>query len=325
VSDFAIEAAGLVKRFAGAVALAGVDLAVRPGTALALLGPNGSGKTTAVRILSTLLTPDSGTARVCGHDVRREAGRVRELIGLTGQYVALDHDLTGYENLLLVARLREFPRRLARRRVRELLDRFALTGSAARLVRTYSGGMRRRLDLAACLLGRPRVLYLDEPTTGLDPRGRVALWDEVLAMRADGTTVLLTTQYLEEAERLADEVTIIDRGRVVASGLPEMLKAKIGNRTLQIRLEDPAELVLASRIVAAATGGTPRIEADQATLVVAVAGPSITPMLLRRLDHAGIALAELALRLPTLEEVFFALTGSPFGSGFHMPNAEEAQ
>ncbi len=313
MSDYAIEAMGLVKRFGSTTALAGVDLAARTGTALAVLGPNGAGKTTAVRILATLMRPDGGTARICGHDVRREAGRVREMISLAGQYVALDQELTGYENLMLVARLHELPRRLGRGRAAELLDRFGLHDSAGRLVRTYSGGMRRRLDLAACLVVWPRVLFLDEPTTGLDPRGRVALWAAVHAMVREGVTVLLTTQYLEEAERLADDISIIDGGRVVASGGPAALKAKVGGHSVHLRLTDPAELDAAVRITAAAAGGSPRVDPDGVGLAVSGIGPHVVPALLRRLDEAGIVPAELTVRPPSLEEIFLSLTGRAGG------------
>ncbi|MCA2211678.1 ATP-binding cassette domain-containing protein [Jidongwangia harbinensis] len=313
MSGLAIEAVGLVKRFGATTALAGLDLSARPGTTLAVLGPNGSGKTTAVRIMSTLLLPDGGTAYIHGHDVRRRAGQVREMISLTGQYASLDPRLTGFENLVLIARLRELSRRTARRRADDLVDRFGLREAAGRLVRTYSGGMRRRLDLAACMLVPPRVLFLDEPTTGLDPRGRIALWELVQELAGDGVTVLLTTQYLEEADRLADEIAILDRGRVVAVGGPDTLKAKIGGRTVRLRLADPAAREAAARIVAAVTGVTPGRDAGQAGLVVPAAAPHVAPELLRRLDEAGIVPSELTVRLPSLEEVFFTLTGDPEG------------
>ena len=238
LGDAIVEAAGLQKRFGSVRALQGVDLTVARGTICGLLGPNGAGKTTAVRILATLLRPDGGTARVGGYDVIREPDKVRPLLGLTGQYAAVDEELTGQENLLLIARLLELSRAEARRRAGELLERFALAQAGGRPVRTYSGGMRRRLDLAASLIGRPPVLFLDEPTTGLDPRSRVEVWELVRTLVAEGTTVLLTTQYLDEVDRLAAQLAVLDHGRVIANGSPAALKAKVGGQTLDVR---PAE------------------------------------------------------------------------------------
>src|SRR5919109_1946443 len=240
--DHAIWAEGLVKRFGDTTALAGVDLAVRTGTVLGLLGPNGAGKTTTVRILATLLQPDAGRASVGGYDVLRDAHRVRQLIGLTGQYASVDETLTGAENLLLIGRLLGVPRADAKARARELLARFDLQDAADRAAKTYSGGMRRRLDLAASLVGRPRLLYLDEPTAGLDPRSRLELWDLIRTLVADGVTVLLTTQYLDEADELADDLVVIDHGRVIATGTPDELKARTGAQTLAVRPLDPARL-----------------------------------------------------------------------------------
>ncbi len=309
-TGYAVEAEGLVKRFGKTEALGGVDLAVRTGTVLGLLGPNGAGKTTAVRVLATLLRPDAGRARIGGYDVVRQADQVRSLIGLTGQYAAVDEDLTGYENLVLIGRLLELPRRQARARADELLERFDLADAGRRSVKTYSGGMRRRLDLAASLIGRPEILFLDEPTTGLDPRSRGEVWQMVRELVADGATVLLTTQYLDEADRLAGEITVIDHGRVIASGSPAELKAKVGRQTLDVRPTDPADLERVTAIVAAAVGTAPsRHDDDPGLLSVAVDDDEALPVVVRRLQEDGIPVTELALRLASLDEVFLALTG----------------
>jgi oleandomycin transport system ATP-binding protein len=307
--SYAIRAEGLAKRFGGTTALAGVDFAVRTGTVLGLLGPNGAGKTTAVRILATLLAPDAGRATVGGYDVVRDAHRVRQLIGLTGQYASVDEGLTGTENLLLIGRLLGVPRREAKQRARELLAKFKLDEAADRATKTYSGGMRRRLDLAASLVGRPRMLYLDEPTTGLDPRSRLELWVLVRSLVADGVTVLLTTQYLEEADELADEIAVVDNGRVIATGTPAELKAKTGAQTLTIRPADEADLPAVVSVVSELTG----VPADvKGHLVTApVVDPSLLPAAVRRLDDARVAITELALRNSSLNEVFLSLTGHP--------------
>jgi oleandomycin transport system ATP-binding protein len=308
--DYVVEVEGLVKRYGKTTALAGVDLAVRPGMVLGLLGPNGAGKTTAVRILATLLRPDGGHARVGGYDVVRQADRVRELVGLTGQYAAVDEDLTGYENLVLIGRLLELPRRDARQRATELLERFALADAGRRSVKTYSGGMRRRLDLAASLVTRPSVLFLDEPTTGLDPRGRGDVWQMIRELAADGATVLLTTQYLDEADRLAAEIAVIDHGRLIASGTPAELKAKVGGQTLDVRPTDPAQLDAVAAIVAAAVGAAPARHPEDPGLISApVEDSDALPTVVARLKAEGIAVTELALRLASLDEVFLALTG----------------
>jgi oleandomycin transport system ATP-binding protein len=307
--DHAIWAEGLVKRFGETTALAGVDLAVRTGTVLGLLGPNGAGKTTTVRVLATLLQPDGGHATVGGHDVVRDAHRVRQLIGLTGQYASVDEALTGAENLLLIGRLLGVPRPDARARARELLARFDLQDAADRAAKTYSGGMRRRLDLAASLVGRPRLLYLDEPTAGLDPRSRLELWDLVRGLVADGVTVLLTTQYLEEADELADEIAVIDHGRVIASGTPEELKAKTGAQSLQVRPADEADLPIVVAVVGELAGTTPEVDGQLVT--APVADPGLLPAAVRRLDDAGVVIGELALRGSSLNEVFLSLTGRP--------------
>jgi oleandomycin transport system ATP-binding protein len=306
----AIEAEGLVKRFGKTVAVDGVDLAVPSGMVLGLLGPNGAGKTTVVRMLATLLRPDAGSARVCGADVIKQADRVRELIGLTGQYAAVDEDLTGFENLVLIGRLLEVARTDAKRRAAELLERFELSDAGGRSVKTYSGGMRRRLDLAASLVQRPQVLFLDEPTTGLDPRSRGEVWAMIRGLVAEGTTVLLTTQYLDEADRLANQIAVIDHGKVIATGTAAELKAKVGKQTLDVRPEDPADLPRVAEIVTAAVGVPPlRSDEDPGLLSVAVDDAQILPIVVGRLQDEQIEVTELALRLASLDEVFMALTG----------------
>jgi oleandomycin transport system ATP-binding protein len=303
----AVLAEGLAKRFGETRALDGVDLAVHTGSVLGLLGPNGAGKTTAVRILATLLTPDAGHAEVCGHDVVRDAHRVRQLVGLTGQYASVDEMLTGVENLLLIGRLLGQPRADARRGAHELLTRFGLSDAAHRAAKTYSGGMRRRLDLAASLVGRPSVLFLDEPTTGLDPRSRLDLWQIVRDLVADGVTVLLTTQYLEEADQLADEIAVVDHGRVIATGTPAELKARTGTRPLVVRPADVADLPVVTRIVRDLTGAAPTVAGT--TVTASVTDSALLPAVVRRLDDAAVVIAELALRDASLDEVFLTLTG----------------
>ncbi|MBA2308523.1 MAG: ATP-binding cassette domain-containing protein [Pseudonocardiales bacterium] len=308
----AILAEGLVKRFGDTVALDGVDLAVRSGTVLGMLGPNGAGKTTAVRILATLLAPDAGHASVGGYDVVRDAHQVRQLIGLTGQYAAVDEALTGTENLQLIAKLLGMSRRDSKQRAAELLERFGLADAASRAAKTYSGGMRRRLDLAASLVGRPTMLYLDEPTTGLDPRSRQDLWELVRTLVADGATVLLTTQYLDEADALADEITVIDEGKVIATGTPDELKTKTGARTLAVRPADDEDLPTVVRVVEQLTGTAPKVEGHVVT--APVTDPAVLPAAVRRLDDAGVVITELALRNSSLNEVFLSLTGHPADS-----------
>ena len=306
-----IQAEGLGKTFGATRALDGVDLAVRRGTVLGLLGPNGSGKTTTVRVLATLLRPDSGRARVLGHDVVAEPEAVRSRIGLTGQYAAVDEALSGTDNLVLVARLLDLSRREARRRAAELVERFGLADAAGRRVRTYSGGMRRRLDLAVSLVGRPDVLFLDEPTTGLDPRHRNEVWDEVRALAADGTTVLLTTQYLEEAEQLADDLVVLDHGRVIAAGTPAALKAEVGGQRLHVRPLRPADLpAVVASVADLVFPDAPAVDAT-GELTAAAPEPGVLLRVAERLDAAGLPVAELGLRLPSLDDVFLTLTGRP--------------
>ncbi|MFD8494664.1 ATP-binding cassette domain-containing protein [Amycolatopsis sp. NPDC059657] len=307
----AIRAEGLVKEFGATKALAGVDLEVPEGKVVGVLGPNGAGKTTAVRILATLLKPDAGHATVGGFDVVKDPVRVRQMIGLTGQYASVDEDLSGTENLVLIGRLLQLSRGDAKARAVDLLEQFELTGAASRAVKTYSGGMRRRIDLAASLVGRPAVLFLDEPTTGLDPHARNEVWAVVRRLVAGGSTVLLTTQYLEEADQLADSITVFDHGRVVADGRADELKRRVGGQTLQVRPSSLADLDAVGRILAELTGVAPSRSEDTGLLTAPVADPVLLSTLVRRLDDAGITADELALRLPSLDEVFLALTGKP--------------
>jgi ABC-2 type transport system ATP-binding protein len=310
----AIEARGLVKTYGSGSktvrALDGVDLDVAEGTVLGLLGPNGAGKTTAVRVLTTLLTPDSGTARVLGLDVRREARRVRELIGLSGQYAAVDENLTGRENLVMVGRLYHLGKKDAQRRAEELLDQFALTDAAERTAKTYSGGMRRRLDLAGALVVRPPVMFLDEPTTGLDPRTRIAMWDVIADLVEGGATLLLTTQYLEEADRLADSIAVVDHGKVIARGTADELKSQVGGERLQLVVHDRERLADAARILAGLALAEPSVDQRTRELLAPVSGGAkLLVEAVRQLDTAGIVVDDLALRRPTLDDVFLSLTG----------------
>ncbi|MER7367694.1 ATP-binding cassette domain-containing protein [Nonomuraea wenchangensis] len=306
--DPIVVAEGLHKSFGDTQALRGLDLNVPRGTVCGVLGPNGAGKTTAVRILATLSDPDAGHARIAGYDVVREAGKVRERIGLAGQYAAVDDKLTGRGNLRMFGRLSHLSRREAHRRADELLDRFGLTDAADRQVAGYSGGMRRRLDLITCLILRPQVLFLDEPTTGLDPRSRGEIWDSIRELVADGTTVLLTTQYLDEADQLADDIAVVDHGQVIANGTPDELKATIGDR-LDVTLEDPAALPAAMTVLSTLTGADPTAT-DADRLSVALPGGRRLRLadIVRELDRAGVAAADVSLRRPTLDEVFLRLT-----------------
>jgi ABC-2 type transport system ATP-binding protein len=304
----AVSVSGLVKSYGSVRALDGVDLEVARGTVLGLLGPNGAGKTTIIRILTTLLRPDAGSARVDGLDVVQDAASLRERIGLAGQYAAVDENLTGLENLTMVGRLYGEPRRAAKGRAHELLERFDLLDAAGRPAKTYSGGMRRRLDLAAALVARPPVLFLDEPTTGLDPRSRLQLWGTIEGLVADGTTVLLTTQYLDEADRLANEIAVIDHGRVLAGGTPDELKDRVGGERLEIRLDDVVRAQDAAQALASMSDEPPSIEGDLVTVPVRRRGGAIVEAV-RRLDGADVGVEDIALRRPTLDDVFLALTG----------------
>ncbi len=304
----AFEAEGLVKRFGATTALDGITLSAPPGTVLGVLGPNGAGKTTAVRILATLLRPDAGHATVSGLDVVRHASRVRRLIGLTGQYASVDEDLTGTENLVLIGRLLDLRIADAKARAARLLEDFGLAEAADRRASTYSGGMRRRLDLAAGLVGRPDVIFLDEPTTGLDPAKREDVWAIVRRLVADGVTVLLTTQYLEEADALADAISVVDHGKVIAHGSAAELKRVVGGQTVLVRPADPARLEEAAAIVAA-VAGRPAESPGRDVVTVPVDGDAAFTEIVARLAAAGIAVNELSLRLPSLDEVFFTLTG----------------
>jgi len=310
----AISAEGLTKvyRSKGAEvrALDGLDLEVQEGTVLGLLGPNGAGKTTTVRILATLLRPDSGRATVLGHDVVHEAQQVRHLIGLSGQYAAVDENLTGRENLWMFGRLYRLPSAAARTRAGELLEQFALTDAGDRIVKTYSGGMRRRLDLAAALIARPRLLFLDEPTTGLDPRSRLGMWEVIRSLVAAGTTLLLTTQYLEEADALADRIAVVDSGRIIAGGTADELKAAVGGERIELVVHDPARLDAAIDVLATRSVGAPTVDRHGRRITAPTEGGAQQLVeVIRALDADGIALDDIGLRRPTLDDVFLALTG----------------
>jgi oleandomycin transport system ATP-binding protein len=305
----AIEAEGLAKRFGATQALRGVDLEAPTGSVLGLLGPNGSGKTTAVRILTTLLRPNAGRATVGGYDVSRWPMAVRALVGLTGQDATVDGLLTGRENLDLFGNLLGLRAAERRRRTAALLQRVDLVEAADRRVKTYSGGMRRRLDLAVSLIGQPRILFLDEPTTGLDPRSRTGIWAVVRELVAEGTTVLLTTQYLEEADQLADAIVVLDHGRVIARGTPDQLKTNAGGQVLEVRPAGPDGLEATARVLAELAGGAPAVDPDTRLASVPVDEPALLAEVVRRLDRAGVRVADLAMRRPTLDDVFLRLTG----------------
>ena len=324
----AVEVEGLVKAFGETRAVDGIDLTVAPGVVYGVLGPNGAGKTTTLRVLATLLRPTAGTARVFGHDVVREAEAVRSSVSLTGQFASIDEDLTGSENLVLISRLLGFGRADAKARAAELLAAFGLTEAADRQVKKFSGGMRRRIDIAASIVVAPRLLFLDEPTTGLDPRSRNQVWDIVRALVADGTTVLLTTQYLEEADLLADRIAVIDHGRVIAEGTSAELKSSVGSGAVHLRLIDPADRPEAQRILSAVLGANVLLEPEPVALSarLEVDGPEqeVTMQVSRalaELSRAGIAVADFSLGQPSLDEVFLALTGHTADSD---TDAEEA-
>jgi len=308
--SYAIEAAGLVKAFGRTRALDGLDLQVGAGAILGMLGPNGAGKTTTVRVLTTLLRPDQGTARVAGYDVRTDAVQVRREIGLTGQYAALDESLTGRANLIMVGQLCRLPKKQARQRAAELLDEFDLADAADRGVKTYSGGMRRRLDLAASLVARPSILFLDEPTTGLDPRSRMVTWDAVRALTATGTTVLLTTQHLDEADQLADTIAVVDHGRVIAEGTSAELKAKVGGERVLLTVAPESDLGAARDVLGRIAYGLPQVDPAARTVEAPVdGGARRMPEIVRELDAAGVLLDDLGIRRPSLDDVFLTLTG----------------
>jgi ABC-2 type transport system ATP-binding protein len=310
-STLAIEASGLRKAFGKTQAVDGVDLAVRAGSVYGILGPNGAGKTTTVRMLATLLRPDEGEARVLGHDIVEEADAVRAAVSLTGQLASVDEDLTGHENLVLIGRLLGLRRGAAKERAAELLDAFDLVEASGRLTKNYSGGMRRRLDIAASIVVTPKLMFLDEPTTGLDPRSRNQVWDIVRTLVADGTTVLLCTQYLDEADQLADGIAVIDHGKVIAEGTPAQLKASVGSGALHVRLLDPEQRPAAEQALSQALDVQVYLEPDPAALSVGCARPERAAEALAELSRVGVEVAGFSLGQPSLDEVFLALTGRP--------------
>ncbi|MFF8318420.1 ATP-binding cassette domain-containing protein [Streptomyces bobili] len=313
----AVTVRGLVKHYGETKALDGVDLDVREGTVMGVLGPNGAGKTTLVRILSTLIAPDAGLATVVGYDVVRQPRQLRRVIGLTGQYASVDEKLAGWENLYIIGRLLDLPRKASRARADELLERFSLTEAGRRPVGTYSGGMRRRLDLAASMIGRPAVLFLDEPTTGLDPRTRNEVWDEVKSMVGEGVTVLLTTQYMEEAEQLASELTVVDKGKVIATGGIEELKARVGGRTLRVRPADPVHLRPLARALdeLGITGlASTVVDVERGSVLVPVLSDEQLTAVVGAVTERGITLSSISTELPSLDEVFLSLTGHRAGA-----------
>ena len=327
-STLAIEASGLVKRFGETCAVDGVDLAVRSGSVYGVLGPNGAGKTTTIRMLATLLRPDAGNARVFGYDIVREADAVRQAVSLTGQLASVDESLTGRENLILLGRLLGLKRTQAKTRADELLEAFGIAEAAGRLAKNYSGGMRRRLDIAASIVVTPQLMFLDEPTTGLDPRSRNQVWDIIRTLVAEGTTILLCTQYLEEADQLADGIAVIDHGKVIAEGSPGQLKASVGSGALRVRLLDPDQRPEAERVLAQELDSV-HLEADPAALSAPVADADRAAEAVATLSRSGIGIADFSLGQPSLDEVFLALTGRPAeadpdGNGAAMPEETAA-
>ncbi|MET8830958.1 ATP-binding cassette domain-containing protein [Streptomyces sp. NPDC004610] len=326
--EIAVSVRGLVKHYGETKALDGVDLEVRQGTVMGVLGPNGAGKTTLVRILSTLLAPDAGQATVAGFDVVRQPRMLRRVIGLTGQYASVDEKIPGWENLYMIGRLLDLPRKDARARADELLERFSLTEAARRPVSTYSGGMRRRLDLAASMIGRPEVLFLDEPTTGLDPRTRNEVWAEVKTMVGDGVTVLLTTQYMEEAEQLASELTVVDRGKVIAGGGIEELKAKVGGRTLRIRPADPLQLrPLAHALDELGLTGlaATTVDTERGSVLVPILSDEQLTAVTGAVVSRGLTISSIVTELPSLDEVFLSLTGRRASTPQHAVSAADRE
>ena len=311
VTELAIETKGLVKVFGENRAVDGVDLKIEPGMVFGLLGPNGAGKTTTIRMLATLLRPDDGSATVLGHDVVREADQVRSRVSMTGQYASVDEDLTGTENLVMLARLLGFDKQGARERSAELLEAFGLSDAADRQIKNYSGGMRRRIDIAASIVVAPDLIFLDEPTTGLDPRSRNQVWNVVRALVADGTTVLLTTQYLDEADQLADRIAVIDHGKVIAEGTSSELKASVGAGALHVRVAEPEQAEQAEQMLVAALGDEVSRESDGISLSARADDPSLVASLLTQLNDSGVEVTEFSLGQPSLDEVFLALTGHP--------------
>jgi ABC-2 type transport system ATP-binding protein len=307
----AVETKGLAKFFGDTRAVDGIDLSVRRGTVFGVLGPNGAGKTTTLRVLATLLRPDAGTARVLGHDVVDDPDAVRSSVSLTGQFASVDEELTGRENLVLLGRLLGFTHRAAEQRAGELLDAFGLSDAAGKFVKDYSGGMRRRLDIAASIVTTPPLLFLDEPTTGLDPRSRNQVWEIVRVLVAEGATVLLTTQYLDEADQLADRIAIIDHGKVIAEGTSGELKALVGSGTLHVRVLDPEQRAEAGRILTASLGTPFQLEPDPAAISAQVSDPELVATALAELARCCVPLAEFSLGQPSLDQVFLALTGHP--------------
>ena len=309
--SLAVETEGLAKYFGDTRAVDGIDLSVRRGTVFGVLGPNGAGKTTTLRVLATLLRPDAGTARVLGHDVVADPDAVRSSVSLTGQFASVDEELTGRENLVLLGRLLGFTHRAADQRAGELLDAFGLSDAAGKFVKDYSGGMRRRLDIAASIVTTPPLLFLDEPTTGLDPRSRNQVWEIVRVLVAEGATVLLTTQYLDEADQLADRIAIIDHGKVIAEGTSGELKALVGSGTLHVRVLDPEQRAEAGRILTASLGTPFQLESDPAAISAQVSDPELVATALAELARCCVPLAEFSLGQPSLDQVFLALTGHP--------------